>query len=234
MENKKTIIAILIVIILIVVVIGITYLFSRFNMKQMSLLTEESNKILQSDISVDNIDFNIKTEKNYAIVERTIKEYISNLKNIYVEIEEMNTGINPNNIFSAQNMQDKDLKEIDDIINEYKEKSQNCISELEKMITEEKILEKISKNDISTRKDYYTELYKTIMLSDIMKKQYSSLEEKVKDEKSEIYEKINKIDKIKEFLEKNTDSWTIKDDKIQFTNLNRMTEYYNLLNQLTD
>ena len=203
-------------------------------MKQMSLLTEESNKILQSDISVDNIDFNIKTEKNYAIVERTIKEYISNLKNIYVEIEEMNTGINPNNIFSAQNMQDKDLKEIDDIINEYKEKSQNCITELEKMITEEKILEKISKNDISTRKDYYTELYKTIMLSDIMKKQYSSLEEKVKDEKSEIYEKINKIDKIKEFLEKNTDSWTIKDDKIQFTNLNRMTEYYNLLNQLTD
>ena len=49
-------------------------------MKQMSLLTEESNKILQSDISVDNIDFNIKTEKNYAIVERTIKEYISKFK----------------------------------------------------------------------------------------------------------------------------------------------------------
>lgn len=72
------------------------------------------------------------------------------------------------------------------------------------------------------------------MLSDVMKKQYNSLEEKVKDEKSELYDKINKIDKIKEFLEKNKDAWTIKDDKIQFTNLNRMTEYYNLLNKLTD
>ena len=126
-----------------------------------------------------------------------------------------------------------DTKEMQKILN-YKEKSQNCISELEKMITEEEILENISRKDISTRKYYYTELYKTVMLSDMMKKKYSSLEEKVKDEKSKLYEKINKIDKIKEFLEKNTDSWTIKDDKIQFTNLNRMTEYYNLLNQLTD
>ena len=56
----------------------------------------------------------------------------------------------------------------------------------------------------------------------------------MKDEKSLLYEKINKIDKIKEFLEKNKDSWTISDDKIQFTNLNRMTEYYNLLNKLTE
>ena len=234
MENKKTIIAIIIVLILIVGLVGITYIFTDFSTKQTKLLTEESNKILKSDISKDNIDFDIKTEKNYAIVEKAIKEYISDLKNIYVEMEEMNTGINPNNIFSARNMQDKDLKEIDDIINEYKEKSQNCISELEEMITEEKISENISKKDISPRNEYYTDLYNTVMLSNVMKNQYRSLEEKVKDGKSKLYDKLNKIDKIKKFLEENTDSWTIKEDKIQFTNLNKMTEYYNLLNQLTD
>ena len=149
-------------------------------------------------------------------------------------MEELNSGINPNNIFTAQNMQDNDLKKIEDIISEYKEKSQSCISELEKMLTEEKISENITKNNFSSRTEYYTELYNTVMLSDVMKKQYNSLEEKVKDEKSELYDKINKIDKIKEFLEKNKEAWTIKDDKIQFTNLNRMTEYYNLLNKLTD
>ena len=234
MENKKIIIAIVIVIILIVGIVGITYLFSSFNTKQTKLLTEESNKILQSNISKDDIDFDIKTEKSYAVVEKAIKEYVSELKNIYVEMEEMNTEINPNNIFSAQNMQDKDFKEIDDIVNEYKEKSQNCISELEEMLTEEKILENINKRDISGRKDYYTELYNTVMLSDMMKEQYDSIEEKVKDEKSKLYEKLNQIDKIKEFLEENTSSWTIKDDKIQFTNLNKMAEYYNLLNKLTD
>ena len=223
-----------IVLILIIGIVGATFIFGNFNKEQTKLLTEESNKILQSDISKDNIDFNIKTKKNYAIVEKSIKEYISNLKNIYVEIEELNNGVNPNNIFTAQNMQDKDLKEIEDIIKEYKEKSQNCISELEEMLTEEKISENITKNNISSRRAYYTGLYNTVMLNDVMKKQYNSLEEKVKDEKSLLIEKINKIDKIREFLEDNKDSWTIKDDKIQFTNLNRMTEYYNLLNKLTD
>ena len=234
MENKKVIIAIVIVVILIIGIVCGTFIFGNFNKEQTKLLTEESNKILQSDISKDNIDFNIKTQKNYAVVEKSIKEYISELKNIYVEMEELNSGINPNNIFTAQNMQDKDLKEIEGIINEYKEKSQNCISELEEMLTEEKISENITKNNFSSRKDYYTGLYNTVMLSDVMKKQYNSLEEKVKDEKSELYDKINKIDKIREFLDKNKDAWTIKDDKIQFTNLNRMTEYYNLLNKLTD
>ena len=39
---------------------------------------------------------------------------------------------------------------------------------------------------------------------------------------------------MKIFLKEHEDSWTLKDDKIQFTNLNRMTEYYNLLNQIID
>ena len=46
--------------------------------------------------------------------------------------------------------------------------------------------------------------------------------------------KQSKEDIPKEFLENNENSWTIKDDKIQFTNLNKMTEYYNLVNQIID
>lgn len=234
MENKKVIIAIVIVLILIIGIVGTTYVFSSFNAKQMDLLTVESNKILQLDISEDSIDLDIKTEKNYAIVEQSIKEYINKLKNIYVEIEEMNEGINPNNIFSAQNMQDQDLTEINEIINEYKEKCQNSVLELEEMLKEEKIIANITEKDISIRKSYYEDLYNTVMLSDVMKKQYSVFEENVKDEKSSLYEKLNKIEKIKDFLEDNKKSWTIKDDKIQFINLNKMTEYYNLLNKLID
>ena len=234
MENKRVIISIIVVIVLIVGIISITYMFSGFSKNQTKILTDETNKILQSDITTDNIDLDIKTDKNYAIVEKAVKEYISELKNIYVEINEMNTGINPNNIFSAQNMQDKDLSKIDDIVKEYKEKSQSAIEELEQMLTEEKITENIENRNINKRKDYYKDLYTTIMLSDTMKSQYNKLEEKVKDEKSKLTEKVNQIDKISEFLKKNTDAWTIKDDKIQFINLNRMTEYYSLLNKLTD
>ena len=234
MENKKTKIAIVIVILLIIALIVVSYFYNDFNTNQVTLLTEEANKILEADLKEYNIDFNIKTEKNYAKVEDAIKEYISKLKNIYVEMEEMASGINPNSIFSAQNMQDKKLDEIENIIAEYKEKSQNCIAEYEELVTEEKIEEYISNVDISTRNEYYIDLYNEVMLSDVMKEQYNELDEEIKNEKARLYEKLNKIEKMKTFLEEHEDSWNIKEDKIQFTNLNRMTEYYNLLNQIID
>ena len=72
------------------------------------------------------------------------------------------------------------------------------------------------------------------MFCDVMKTQYSNLESEIKTEKSKLTDKVKQIEKINEFLKKNSDSWTIKDDKIQFTNLIRMTEYYNLLNKLAE
>ena len=234
MENKKMTIAIIILIILIIAIVGFNFAFSEFNNKQTNILTEETNKILQSDITKENIDFNIKTERNYAVVEKAIKEYISELKNIYKEISEIDENINPNNIFSAQNMQDKELKGIDEIITDYNDKIQETTDELEDLLKEDKIKENITKRDISLRKEYYINLYDTIMLSDVMKTQYSKLESEIKTEKSKLTDKVKQIEKINEFLKKNSDSWTIKDDKIQFTNLIRMTEYYNLLNKLAE
>ena len=234
MENKKTKIAIVIVILLIIALIVVSYFFNDFNTKQVSLLTEEANKILEADLKEYNINFNIKTEKNYAKVENSIKEYISRLKNIYVEMKEMTSGINPNVIFSAKNMQDKKFEEIENIISEYKEKSQNCIGEYEELVSEEKIKENINNAEISTRNEYYINLYKEVMLSERMREQYNDLDEEIKNEKARLYEKLNKIEKMKTFLEEHEESWNIKEDKIQFTNLNRMTEYYNLLNQIID
>ena len=234
MEHKKTKIAIIIVIILIVAFIAVSYVFSQFNLKQVNLLTEEANKLLKSDLVEDVIDFDIKTDKDYAKVEKTIKEYVSKIRNIYVEMEEMVSSINPNSIFSAQNMNDDELKGIDNIIKEYKDKCQNLIKEYEELITENKILEAINNVDISARKDYYINLYKEIMLSESMQIQYTKLQDEIKNEKGNLYEKINKIEKTKEFLIEYKDSWTIKDNKIQFNSLNRMTEYYNLINQIID
>ena len=234
MENKKMTIAIIILIILIIAIVGFNFAFSEFNNKQTNILTEETNKILQSDITKENIDFNIKTERNYAVVEKAIKEYITELKNIYKEISEIDENINPNNIFSAQNMQDKELKAIDEIIADYNDKIQETTDELEDLLKEDKIKENITKREISPRKEYYINLYNTIMFSDVMKTQYSNLESEIKTEKSKLTDKVKQIEKINEFLKKNSDSWTIKDDKIQFTNLIRMTEYYNLLNKLAE
>ena len=234
MENKKTKAAIVIVILLIIALMVVSYFYNDFNSKQVTLLTQELNEILDADLKEDSINFDIKTEKNYAEVEKIIKEYISRLKNIYVEMEELVSGINPNIIFSTQNIPEKNLDEIDNIINEYKEKSQNLILEYETLTTEENIIKNIYDANITTRKDYYVELYNDVMLSQKMKNKFEDLDEEIKNEKARLYDKLNKIEKMKIFLKEHEDSWTLKDDKIQFTNLNRMTEYYNLLNQIID
>jgi len=234
MKNKKTKVAIIIVMILIIALIALAYFNSEFNKKQMALLTTETSKILETDLIESDIDLEIKTEKNYAKVEKAMKEYISKLRNIYVEMEKMVSEINPNLIFSAENMKDQKFDEIDNIIEDYKEKSQNFIEQYNDLLTEEKITDNINQTDISTLNSYYIDLYKDIMLSDIIKEQYNNLDEKIKNEKARLYEKLNKIDKVKIFLEENNESWTIKEEKIQFTNLNRMTEYYNLINQIID
>lgn len=235
MENKKTKIAIIIVILLIVMLIVVSYFYNDYNTNQLALLSKEANKILETDLTQNDIDFKIKTEKNYAKVEKAIKEHTSKLRNIYIEMEEMLSGINPNLIFSAQNMEDKNLEEIEKIIDEYKEKSQNLVAQCEELTNKEKIAENISEVQISSiRNGYYTGLYNEIMFSEAMQKQFYKLEEQVKNEKGRLYDKLNKIQKTKEFFESNESSWAIKDGKIQFTNLNKMTEYYNLVNQIID
>lgn len=234
MENKKTIVAIIIVIFLIGALIAVSYFYNDFNTKQLELLTEEANKILETDLKESTVNLKIKTEKNYAEVEKSIKEYISNLKNIYVEMEQLASGINPNVIFSAQNIPDKKLDGIEEIINDYKEKSQNLISEYEEFITEEKIMENIEDADISIRKEYYMNLYNEVMLSETIKNQYMKLDEEIKNEKGRLYDKLNKVEKMRQFLEEHEDSWTIEGDRIQFKNANRIIEYYNLFNQIVD
>lgn len=232
MESKKTIIGIIIVIILIIALIVVSYLYNDFNKTQLSLLTEETNSLLESDILTDDINLEIKTQRNYAIVEKSIKEYLQKFKNIYSNIEEINNQINPNDIFSAQNIKDENYDIIDSIIEDYKQKGENSLIEYQNLIKEENIFNNIKEKNISPRTDYYINLYNTVMLSDVMKEKYTTIENEIKRKRDELYYKLEKLEDIEEFLKENQRYWSIKEDKIQFSNINKMTEYYNLLNKV--
>lgn len=235
MENKKTIIGIIIVIILIVALVVISYLYNDFSTKQLKSLTDETNILLQANILTDEIDLEIKTERSYAIVEEAIKEYLVKLKNIYVEIDTLNSQINPNDIFSGANIADRQFDDIDLIISDYKEKGKNCLEEYEKLIKEEEILKNIEEKNISIRKDYYVDLYKTAMFSEVMQEKFNSLQSKVEEKKDDLYYKLSKLEKVEEFLQENEKYWNInKEGQIEFTNINKMTEYYSLLNNVAN
>lgn len=231
MGNKKIIIAIIIVVILIIGLIVTSFLYNKFNNEQLNTLTEESNKLLQMDLATEEIDEQIKTEKDFGEVEKAIKEYLQELKNIYVEIEKLNEEIDVEEIFSAQNIEDQKFDDVDAIINDYREKSKSYVSQYDELITETKIAENIDKRNL---KPYYVDLYNTVMLGDVMKNQYTTLGNDIEDCKDKIYDKLNVMGNIKDFLVKRENYWSIKEGKIIFTNTNVMTEYYNLINQIED
>ena len=47
----------------------------------------------------------------------------------------------------------------------------------------------------------------------------------------QINNSLDKMDKILNFLSENKYSWELKDGKIQFTNISKLTEYYKVINE---
>lgn len=233
MESKKTIIVMILIIILILALIGVTFLFNNFENEQLQILTQESNKLLQQDLSNEDIDMEIKTSDDFAKVEKAIKEYLLKMQNIYLEMNNLKDEIDLDYIFSGQNIEEKNLDKIDTIIEDYRQKSKDYQEEYNDLIKEENIIEYINSIDFSKRKSYYIDLYKTVMLSDTMKNQYTELQDNIESSKDDLYDTLNAISKIKQYLEENSRHWSIKDDKITFTNTNTMVEYYNLRNEIS-
>ena len=232
MENKKTIIGIIIVIVLIIALVVVSYLYSEFSNKQLNILKEETNTILQSNIVTDEINSEIKADKNFGVIEKAIKEYTSEIRNRYIEINKIDSELNPNEIFSAEKLQDSNMDDINKIIDEYKKQTQKISLECKEQIKEENIIKNIESQNIKQRKTYYEDLYKTIMLSETMKKQYETITSEIDKKEQQIYNKLEKLKNIENYLKNNKEFWTIKDNKVQFSNINKMTEYYNLVNEL--
>ena len=214
MKNKKSIIIMIIIIVLILAVISGIFMYNKFQQQELKQLTEEANKLLQQDLINDEIDNEIKTNKNYAIVEKTIKEYLTNIKNTYLEIEQLNSALDADKVFSASNVEDKAFKNVDNLIEE------------------DNIIEAINAQKFSSNKEYYIEIYKTIMLSDLMKNQYEKIEQKVEKSKDKLYDNLTIISNTKKYLESNSKYWSTKDGKLFFQDINIMPGYYNLRNEL--
>ena len=232
MKNKKSIIIMIIIIVLILAVISVIFMYNKFQQQELKKLTEEANKLLQQDLINDEIDNEIKTNKNYAIVEKTIKEYLTNIKNTYLEIEQLNLALDADEVFSAANVEDKKFKKIDKLVEEDKQKGKEKLEKCKDMIKEENIIEAINSQEFSSNKEYYIEIYKTIMLSDSMKNQYEKIEQKVEKSKDKLYDNLTIISNTQKYLESNSKYWSTKDGKLFFQNTSVMTGYYNLRNEL--
>lgn len=228
MGNRKLIIAIIVVVLLIAALIG-GYLYLRNSTEQASILQEEATTIAESDLTTDEINMEIKTQGNYAVVEETMKNYLNDVRNTYLEIQRYANNEIVSEVLSAENIQADaiDLTVVEQKADEYASKLEEYQSKIQTIDKESSIMSLIEEKELS---DYYIDIYENIMLSDAVKLNLANIKSDAESTLEEAWEKIDALDEVIEFLKDNTRYWDIEDGKIQFTNVNKLTEYYSLLN----
>ena len=228
MGNTKLIFAIIVVLGLIIGII-FGFLYMQDNSKQASVLQQEISSLLEKDFINSEIDMTIKSKRNYAKVEKAVKDYLSDVKSLYAQAQKFCDDSEISNIISAENIEadDKELTVLSQKIEEYKNEFEELKNSSKGITNELIILEKIEATGV---KQNYVDVYKDIMDNESMKSKLENAQSQIEKELEKTEKQVDGLDKIVRFLKFNSKYWEINDGRLQFTNVNKLTEYYQLLN----
>lgn len=228
MGNKKLIIAIIIVLLLIAGLVG-GFLYMQYNSQQAAKLQEEMKKLAESDFINEEIDMKIKSSGDYGQVEQAAKEYLSDVKDTYTALKDFGGNTEISTILSAENISaDPDgLTVVEQKVDEYKQKLNTLKASAATIASEDAILKAIEEKDV---KGNYIDVYKSIMLSEAVEAQLKSAQQKAETEQLKAEEKLDGLEKVVAFLKTNSKYWEVSEGKLQFNNVNKLGEYYQLLN----
>lgn len=217
--------------ILVLIVLGVVGYFASLDLKQGVILRKEVDTIGKSDITKDEIDMTIKTKGDYAVVEKTIKEYL-NTYSINIK-ETMNI------------MQDKKMAEIltadnykndgPEFLNskEYISKTKTDFNQkmelLINMTSEEKMMQEIESKNLDSN---FVELYRELMLGEKMEEDLKQMVKSLEEASETINNILNTQQKVIDLLINNKGNWEVKGNQIQFSTQKLVNEYNNLIGNL--
>ncbi|MBR3249968.1 MAG: hypothetical protein IKF83_04695 [Clostridia bacterium] len=228
MGNGKLIVAIIIVLLLIGGLVG-GFLYMQNNSKQAGILQEEMTKLAESDFLNEEIDMNIKSGGDYGKVEEAVKEYLNGVKTTYNDLKTFCNNEDVTKILSPENISadEAELTVVQQKVDEYNQKLTQLTNSVASIASEDEILKTIESKEV---RDNYIDVYKNIMLNEAVQAKLTSIQQKAENEQLKAKEKIEGLEKVVEFLQKNSKYWEVNDGKLQFTNVNKLGEYYQLLN----
>jgi len=228
---KKLIVAIIITIMAIVALIA-GYIYMSQGNVQANILKEELEEIVKIDITSQDIPSNIKTNRSYGIVEKTVKNYLSNVRDIYLEIEDYCNEEAMSNILSIENIkQDKqELSVVKEELNKYKLNLEQEVNNFENLLEKNTIMEAIEDENVI---GYYKNIYENIMFNEALQANLQLAKQEVVSSQEKSQEKLKDMDKVVKFLIDNNNYWDIDEErqKIQFTNVKKLTEWIALFNE---
>ena len=186
---------------------------------------------IENYLTKDEIDMTIKTKGDYAVVEKTIKEYLNNYSI---------------NIKEAMNiMQDKKMAEILTVDNykndgpeftnskEYISKTKTDFNEkmnlLMNMTSEEKMMQEIENKNLDSN---FVELYRELMLGDKMEEDLKQMVKSLEEASTTINNILDTQEKVIDLLINNKGKWEVQGKQIQFSTQKLVNEYNDLIRDL--
>ena len=232
MKNKKVLIGVIVAVVVVAIALVGGFVYNQQNkIKQENILKEEAEKLAKLDLTKDEIDMDIKTKGKYTIVEKTMKDYMNDTKNVMTELIDLFNNSELDKALSSENLtsdapefvQTKEkLASLKTKLSEYSEK---C----DKLLNAENIENAINDKGVSK---YYKELYVNLMLDDETKESIEKENTELKNSIEEVNKAIEGLEKIVNFLTENKDEWTVTDGRIQFKSITKYKEYYQIVNEL--
>ena len=235
-KGSKKIVLIIIAIIVLIFLLVAGFIFYHGN--QTGKLISEVNKIAEMQMMnedgsmVENpIDMEIKTTGSYAVIEKTFKDYVSEVVNSTKDLAEALDEEKIMNLVSIENMQQDgpDFVNSKQEVENMKQAIEEYITKFQEYANEDNLLSKIDDKDVS---DYYKELYKTLAVDEDMETSLEDTVQQLNTAGEEAKQALDDLNSIFNFLSENKDDWQIEDGQIVFNTESSYEEYNSLMSSL--
>ncbi len=228
-SNKTKIMITVIALALVIMVVLCIMLYK--STKQEDTLKSEIYTLLNSDITSYSYDNKTKTNGNYAVIERSIKEYIAQYASVASKIDTIKTDKTFTSILSADNYTNdgKDFNNSITYITNAEKTINDTLKKLETMTQEKRIMKKIDNKKLS---NYYITLYKELMLSTPATTAFKNGYKSTKVTADAIKNVLSVQKDVLNLLKDNKDKWDVKDGKIVFKKSDLLTSYNDIVNRI--
>lgn len=233
-KSKKWLIALIIAIVVIIVAVGG---FIAYHSSQLGLLTVEVAKMIEVDaenLKSTPIDKEIKTKGGYAVIEETMKNYLSDFYDVLISGPETIDLNALENIGSIQNIKEDgpDFIKTKAKIEETKQALTTYLTKIREKMDIEKFVNAIDDKDVST---YYKELYKDLVKGNDIEKNLTEVQEtlgELEETEKEAIEQMDKVLKMLNFLSENKASWLVQNNQLLFKDMTKLKEYNQMVRDL--
>lgn len=191
-------------------------------------LKKEVNELVALDFTKDRYNTKIKSSGRYAKVEKAIKNYLDGyavlLQSVVTDIHDEKLT----KVLSYDNYQ-KDGPEFKESLNYIESAKKEFNENVDKLISEseERSIIEYGQKELTSNKSLT--IYKELMLSKKMLKNFNETKETLTETKTRINNIYDTSSSVLNFLVKNKDNWKLENGEIKFKNQNLYNEYNNMI-----